>query len=246
MAAETFLALSGGVVESPSLASDPDAYELKFVLSTFEATRIEAWARHRFQPDPHGQDGTYQTTTLYLDTPWLDVYHKSPGHRRSKYRLRRYGAAAVVQLERKKRRGDRVRKRRETWLLADLPRLLDTEGDCTWFGSRIQARGLQPVCCIGYDRTAFAGRTPAGPVRLTLDRQVVGRAASGWSVPAFVGGRELLKDEAVLELKFRLGLPRLFRELLATLPPQAGRGSKYRRCVEAWDLARGEGQCPTG
>jgi hypothetical protein len=74
-------------------------------------------------------------------------------------------------------------------------------------------------------------------VRLTLDRDVVGTAASDWAVPAQVEGRGLLGGGVVLELKFHTALPGLFRELLESLPPRPSGASKYRRCVEAWGLA---------
>jgi hypothetical protein len=233
-------------VTSPSLASEADAFELKFLLTAREAERVEAWARQRLTPDPHGVDGTYQTTTLYLDTPFLDVYHKSPGYRRSKYRVRRYGPGEVLHLERKKRQGDRVRKRRELLPLADLARLPGPDGAGTWFGLRVREQLFRPVCWIGYSRTAFVGATLGGAARLTLDRQVVGLPAPAWTVPARVDGRELLPDEAILELKFRTALPGLFRALLGTLPSHTARGSKYARCVASWDLARKGNACRTG
>ncbi len=226
---------------SPSLASGTqggDAYELKFLLSVEEAAAVEAWARRRLTVDPHGVDGVYQTTSLYLDTPFFDVFHKSPGYRRSKYRVRRYGSSEVIYLERKKRRGDRVRKHREMLALADLTCLLDEDGPVTWFGPRIRERILGPTCCINYMRTAFIGETPASPIRLTLDRELMGVPAQGWMVPERIEGRALLTDEVMLELKFRDTLPSLFRALLDTLPSRPTGGSKYARCVRAWELAR--------
>jgi hypothetical protein len=224
---------------SPSLSSElgGDAYEIKFRLTTEEARWAETWARQRLQPDPHGDNGVYHTSSLYLDTPFLDIYHKTPGYRRSKYRLRRYGSAEWVHLERKRRRGDRVRKRRDVIPLAEASGLLDGEHG-GWFGERVRQRLFGPVCWIGYTRTAFQSTTTNGPVRLTLDRQVMGIPATAWTVPARVDGRALLPDEAILELKYRTNLPILFHELLAALPSRQAGVSKYGRCVESWSLAR--------
>jgi hypothetical protein len=221
---------------SPSLAADGDAYEVKFRLTAGQAEAAETWARKRLTPDPHGADGVYCTTSLYLDTPFLDIYHKTPGYRRSKYRLRRYGSQEWVHLERKTRRGDRVRKHRDRIALADVPLLLDGGGG-VWFGPRIRQRLLRPVCWISYTRTAFLSVASGGSVRLTLDRDVMGATASGWTVPDRVDGRPLLPGEAILELKFRASLPVLFHELLAVLPSRLAGVSKYGRCVEAWELA---------
>ncbi len=227
-------------VMSPSLASDAsggDAYEVKYRLTTTEAERVQAWARERLTPDPHGEGGVYRTTSLYLDTPVLDIYHKTPGYRRSKYRLRRYDSEEWVHLERKIRRGDRVRKSRDAIALADVPRLLDSDGGGAWFGPLVRQRALRPICWISYARTAFTAVTSSGPVRLTLDREVVGATASTWTVPSSVEGRKLLLGEVILELKFRSSLPALFHDLLAALPSRQVGVSKYSRCVEAWELA---------
>ncbi len=225
---------------SPSLLSEPgggDAYELKFRLTTEEARWAESWARQHLLPDPHGDNGMYRTTSLYLDTPLLDIFHKTAGYRRSKYRLRRYGSAEWVHLERKIRRGDRVRKRRDTIPLAEITRLLEPEVG-GWFGDRLRQRLFRPVCWIGYTRTAFHSSAADAPLRLTLDRHVLGTPATAWSVPPRVEGRALLPEEVILELKYRNNLPVLFHELLAVLPSRLAGVSKYGRCVEAWNLAR--------
>src|SRR6185437_13336869 len=117
-------------VASPSLASAAgggDAYEVKYRLTAQEAESVQAWAYERLTPDPHGEGGVYRTTSLYLDTPVFDIYHKTRGYRRSKYRLRRYGAEEWVHLERKIRRGDRVRKSRVAIALAEVPRLVEAD-----------------------------------------------------------------------------------------------------------------------
>ncbi len=226
-ASPSFLSTSGG----------GDAYEVKFRLTLDEALWAERWARERLAPDPHGDNGVYHTTSLYVDTPFLDIYHKTRGYRRSKYRLRRYGVEEAIHLERKVRRGDRVRKRRDVIPLDEVASLVDGANG-GWFGERVRQRLFRPVCWIAYSRTAFQSATPTGPLRLTLDRDVTGTPATGWTVPAGVDGRALLPGETILELKYRTKLPVLFHELLAALPTRLAGVSKYGRCVESWDLAR--------
>src|SRR5947208_6777877 len=86
---------------SPALTNGAgQAFELKFLLPADRAAAVEEWARRWLTPDPHGQAGTYRVLSLYCDTPGLDVYHRAPGYRRRKYRLRRYGLAEVIHLER--------------------------------------------------------------------------------------------------------------------------------------------------
>ncbi len=233
--------LSPSLVDPADVASGREAFELKFHLPARAAEQAEEWARQRLLPDPHGQAGTYLTTSLYCDTPRLDVYHRSPGYRRSKFRVRRYEQTTVAYLERKRREGDRVSKRRDAVPLIDVPLLgrpeaaLDWPG--LWFFRQVRFRELRPVCRIAYRRTAFQGPSPDGPIRLTLDRDVIGVPAGDWDVGAVCDGKPLLSGAVVLEMKFRGSLPALFRELLEQLPPTLGRISKYRLCVEAWGLA---------
>src|SRR5262245_40885258 len=81
---------------SPSLWKDREApaFELKFQLFQEQARAIAAWAAHYLQLDPHAdpaRDNSYLVHGLYFDTPALDVYQRSPGYKKRKFRLRRYG-----------------------------------------------------------------------------------------------------------------------------------------------------------
>lgn len=239
-----YLGLTAPEAQSPSLRAgngEAAAYELKFLLDEAAARAVELWARQRLLPDPHGRDGTYRITSLYCDTPQLDVYHRSPGYKRSKYRVRRYGETAEVHLERKRKKGERVRKRRVMLPLADLADIDAPDPEPgwahSWFLRQVRRRGLRPAARVGYDRTALIGQTAEGAVRLTLDRNLAGEPADGWALPAVEAGWPLLPGGVVLELKYQAALPAMFRELLAGLPPARGRGSKYRLGVEAWGRA---------
>lgn len=217
---------------SPSLrGGDGPAFELKFLLGE-EAVAIENWARANLTPDPHGRDGRYLTTSLYCDTPGLDVFHRNPGFKRNKYRLRRYETGEVIHLERKTRKGDQVRKRRDVVPLEHLPMLsaeaVDEGLPFFWFVRNLRKRGLVPAARVGYERTAFHG--PG--VRLTIDRHVSGERTAAWDLSALSGGKPLLHGRSVLELKYQGMMPDLFRDLLATLPGRPPGGvSKYRLCM---------------
>jgi len=226
---------------------------LKMLVPEELARQVEAWAISHLQRDEHAlqsPDGTYETTTLYLDTPALDMFHRQPGHRRRKYRLRRYGLSDVVFLERKARRGDKVRKRRTLVAAASLAEQLAAEQSPTWegdwFRARVATAGLQPVCRISYRRTAFVAHSTDGPLRVTLDRNLCGIAAADWNLLPVVAQQtevapNLLGDHVVCEFKFRNAMPQLFKEVIADLRLQTGSVSKYRRMLVALGLVSAEG-----
>jgi len=229
---------------SPGLAQRAEqgaAFELKFPLNAVALEEIEEWAREHLTPDPHGLGGTYRILSVYHDTPHLDVFHRSEGFRKSKYRLRRYDDSTQLYLERKTRRGDQVRKRRVEIPQHELPLLANPDlpaawaGD--WFCQRLQQRNLLPTCRVTYLRTAFFGRAADGPIRLTIDRDLAGAPTTTWDVSPLRDGTPLLPDGGLLELKFHIHVPPLFQELIARLPGQLPRVSKYRRCVELSGLA---------
>ncbi len=232
----------------PGGAAGP-AYELKFLLDEARAREIETWARRRLTPDPHGDPalgGAYRTTSLYFDTPELDVYFRSPSYRRSKFRARRYGSVPWAFLERKSKWGDEVAKRRTLVPDAELPLLAGSGSGESWpghwFHRRLLLRRLLPACRVVYERTAFVGAGREGPLRLTLDRHVRGIPADGWSLAPFDGGRPLT-PRVILEFKFRQALPAVLKELVQGLRLSTGGVSKYRLCRAAWGAPpwRGDG-----
>jgi len=234
------------LAKSPGLRTAGTAFELKFELSQNDVLRMKAWASRHLNPDPHGDEGSYRVTSVYCDTPEFDVFHRSPGYRASKLRLRRYGSAPFVFLERKIKKGDRVRKRRVEVSPEELPRLstyvagvLPPSGwAASWFLDYALKKRVAPICRVGYRRTAFYGVSGGQAVRLTIDENLVGLPARGWEALPLEEGLGLLPGGALLELKFQDAIPELFRRLLPDLPPQTARVSKYRRCVRLCGLAQ--------
>ena len=237
--------------QSPGLRTGI-AYELKFELSQQDVFRMKSWARRHLRPDPHGEDGCYRVTSVYCDTPAFDVFHRTDGYRGSKLRLRRYGSAPFVFLERKVRRGDRVRKRRVEVSPEDLPRLaayvagtIPPAGWAAgWFLDKALKKGVAPACRVGYRRTAFFGVTGGQSVRVTIDEDLIGVMAQGWEALPLQEGLALLPGGALFELKFQDRIPELFRGLLPELPAQTARISKYRRCIQVCGAAPSRGVGP--
>lgn len=237
-------------VKSPGLragAGGGPAYELKFELPLAAVQGMKDWAECCLNPDPHGgEDGSYRVTSVYCDTPEFDVFHRSPGYRGSKLRMRRYGGAAFVFLERKIRKGDQVRKRRVEVAPGDLRHLAAyVEGQtppadwtASWFLAQALKKRVAPTCRVGYRRTAYFGMSGTQAIRLTIDEDLIGVPARGWEAQPLEDGIPLLPGSALLELKFHDALPELFRGLLPTLPMQNARVSKYRRCARLCGLAQ--------
>src|SRR5262245_6846348 len=102
---------NGSPHASPSLdrlrADGPRAFEFKFLLDPAQALEVEARLAAGLSLDPHADEANgngYQVTTLYCDTPQWDVFHRQGRYRLFKLRLRRYGQAEHVFLERKAKR----------------------------------------------------------------------------------------------------------------------------------------------
>ena len=230
---------------SPSLPVMPGgevpAYELKFLLTEPAARELEVWAAAHLTRDPYAdpaRGGRYQVTSVYFDTPGLDVLRRADGCRRDKHRVRRYGAAPVAYLERKSKARGRVSKCRVARPLDQIAALLAATDGPTgeWFALVLADLGLRPSCVVTYDQTAFVGTGPTGPVRLTLDRDAVSRRADGLDVTPVADGSPLLRDEVIAEFKFLVAMPALFREVIAALRLTPSAVSKYRRCAAAVGL----------
>src|SRR5690349_9820008 len=103
-----------------------NALEIKFEVDPDTAARIRERARALFAADPYAggpHADEYKTSTLYFDTEAFDVYKRKGSYRRAKHRVRRYGTADLVFLERKLRTPDLVSKRRTIVRCDDLPLL---------------------------------------------------------------------------------------------------------------------------
>ncbi len=215
------------------------AREVKFVVAPDVAARMLEWSRSRLSPDPYagGDAGDeYRTTTLYFDTADFAVFHRRGSYKRSKYRVRRYGAADVVFLERKLRTARLLSKRRTTIPLADLPLVGSPNVPETWpgywFAQRLAARQVSPVCQVAYHRHARVGAGPYGPMRLTFDDGIVVQpCASLEFAPA--AGHPVLPDHTIVEMKFRVDMPAVLKHLVEEFRLQAAPVSKYRLALEA-------------
>ncbi|MEO8070248.1 MAG: polyphosphate polymerase domain-containing protein, partial [Acidobacteriota bacterium] len=219
------------------------ALEVKFLVPVGLAEQLIAWARHTLSPDPHGIGqwaDEYQTSSLYFDTDQLDVYHRRGSFKRSKYRIRRYGTSDLVFLERKLRTDRRMIKRRTTVpddRLGPLARFeFEKEAPGYWFQERLEARRLRPVCQVSYQRVARVAPGVHGPVRLTVDREIQAQPLTGLEfLPA--RGTRVVDTHVPVEMKFRVEMPSIFKELAEKHALAPLRVSKYRLSMDALSRA---------
>ena len=240
-------------LESPSLfrreASDtpaPAAYEIKFLLMEELAREVEARLRGRLSLDTHGDatlGGAYRTTSLYTDTSEFHVFRRIGDYGNTKFRVRRYGSTGPVFLERKDKTGDKVHKTRVPVPSLDLAVLANGQGRESWAGQwfhgEIAERQLAPTCRISYDRVAYLGSADGSAVRVTFDRKVRGEPSAAWSVEPVAMEGELFPHQVICEFKYRVSVPRMFKEVIESLGLHPMPCSKYRRFIASAGLASG-------
>ena len=220
--------------------------EMKFLISPEQADAIREWSRAKMSPDPFAGGALgdeYRVTSLYLDTDDLAVFERRGSYGRSKYRVRRYGDSERVFLERKLKTRNRVGKLRSITGLNELPLLERVDAPRRWAGhwfhQRVQVRALRPVCQISYSRMARMGVSEGGPIRLTVDQGLRAIRLSDYHFEDMEAGTLLSPDQRILELKYKVEIPGLFKELMQQFSLRPQPSSKYRLAVSALDLKPG-------
>jgi hypothetical protein len=212
-------------------------HETKFLIPVEKTPSVLAWVRENLDPDPHGHGlhrDEYLVQSIYFDTPEFHVFRKIGSYGRAKYRVRRYGNADWVFLERKMKRAGLVQKRRNTIDLSQLPQI-SALPDGKWYHDRLTLRKLQPRCYIQYARAARQKMTPDGMLRLTIDQALRFDIEVNRHWPA-TDGAPFLTEFAIVELKYRQ-LPALGKQMIETFNLNPGPASKYRMALRASALA---------
>lgn len=210
------------------------AREIKFVVDGQLAPKIQAWMRDNLQPDEFGSgphQDQFATSSLYFETADFDVFHRRGSYGKSKYRVRRYGQSPIMFLERKFRTDRVLIKRRTTAALDEFERLAagapDPRWHGYWFHRRLLARRLRPLVQVSYDRTARLGASNTGKVRMTLDFDLrVLPLPDRAFLPGI--GLPLLDGQNIVELKYCVTLPSVFKRLIEEFGLRTQPVSKYR------------------
>ena len=234
--------------QSPSLkrhsADRLPSYELKFLATLSQAEGLATLLGDHLSVDPYaGPNGSYHITTLYCDTPERHVFRRRGRFGLMKFRLRQYGDAPELYLERKLKRGTMVRKLRTSIPLEMIGRFgerPDEDWDGDRFHRQLRRCRMSPVCLVEYDRQAWYGAHPEGTVRATIDRHLTGAPVEDWSLRRPANQRPFHVNYGICEFKFRGVMPELVRRLIDSLELAPVGVSKYRNCVRTWDLGGGD------
>lgn len=224
--------------------------EMKFQLDASLSAQVRLWARDHLGVDENcsaDSGDSYQISTLYLDTPELDLFHRAGVIGAAKHRIRRYGDEQTLWLETKRKKKMVVRKNRTAVFESDWQGAIaecsaagqPVESTCTpidrplwcgdWFVDRIVERRLQPAIQIAYRRFARAATLDGQSLRLTIDSHMTAGPIDGWNVTHRVPNNfSSIADHEILELKFHNQMPPLFKQLLRTFSIPATGFSKYR------------------
>jgi VTC domain len=238
---------SDRATEEPIVRKPSGAFEIKFLLDRDLANRVAEQAVKYLPPDIHAEPDIgngYRVSSLYFDTPQLDVFWQNGIWRRSKFRLRRYGSSSIIFAERKSKRGGLVTKRRYEIQESEIPMLAreacDENWQAAWYHHRIRSRNLTPTMRICYDRLALTNVNQHGPVRFTVDRNLRYLSTSSFDLSPLVEYRTLLDNSAIVEMKFRESMPSFFKHMLVEFGLNPTSVSKYRLSVADCELDRRE------
>ena len=225
--------------------------ELKYSIDESLAQAVREWACEHLGVDPHCCEtliDSYDVNTLYLDSPELDLYHRTGVVGSTKHRIRRYGQEEMLWLECKRKKQDVVRKSRtavpESEVLERLP--LEPRGAedvwCgEWFAERVAKRKLIPTVQVHYRRFARMATLDNQSLRLTIDSQLQASRITGWH-DSLIASRSSdacrvdISPAHILELKFHNHTPVLFKQLLCQFALPTSSFSKYRTAVGACEL----------
>ena len=210
------------------------AREIKFVLDSNKAPLVQEWMRGNLEQDDYGTGpfhDEYATCSLYFETDEFDVFHRRGSYGKSKYRIRRYGLSPVMFLERKFRTERVLIKRRTTVPVEEFEHLATAEPnrdwDGYWFHRRIVTRKLRPMVQLSYVRTARLAHSPHGPIRMTIDFDLrVLPLPDRAFLPGV--GLPLLEGMNVVELKYCVAVPAVFKQLIEQFQLKQQPVSKYR------------------
>jgi SPX domain protein involved in polyphosphate accumulation len=228
--------------------------EHKYLVSEVTAVALRGCVAAYLAPDrymPTGEAKGYHVHSLYLDSPWFDLYrHTNEGIKnRYKLRMRFYDEApeAHVFLEIKTRTTESIHKLRASVSKASAESLLKgnhlgspdlinaterSEIALEEFNNRVANISARGSAFVSYRREAYMS-LDGEEARVTFDRHITGipyDPAQGLGLST--EGVAVFPEEVVVELKFAGQLPNWMRELVRDFGLQRTAFPKYVHAVD--------------
>lgn len=186
------------------------SFEQKFLFARHDLPFVLGYLQHALKPDPGFREG--RISSIYYDTPTLDLYHEKRAsyYLKSKIRVRWYGAPSIEQdevkcfLELKFKIGGTREKERFPLTLPsasllqrnlNVPELNAIPAMLPRLGYSFEG-AIAPMLLVQYERQRFVH--PATGTRVAVDRDICCPAVNQQFVP---GIPPAFLDVCVLEIK---------------------------------------------
>lgn len=225
-------------------------FEAKYIIRASDALAIREHLRPFMDPDPNGQE--YPVTSIYLDSPDLNMYWSSARgeERRQKLRIRTYarGNGHACYFEVKRRYNQIVKKDRAVVhakfadalahgspITPDM--LLYPERDLEnlyHFHDLRERLDATPRVVVRYLREAWIGKMDE-PLRITFDRHITCLPSDRYDPPAWEASPywfEAPGEPMVLEVKFTDAFPIWVEDMIRRLDLLRDSFAKYVVCVD--------------
>jgi hypothetical protein len=245
-----------------SMGYDVGRSEHKYLVNETTAVALRSFVRAYLTPDhymPAGDSEGYHVHSLYLDSPWHELYRETTEGVKNRYKLRMrfYDEApqAPVFLEVKSRTTDAIHKLRAIVSKSSATALLSgmtlttqdlispTEKSIIAleeFRRRMTGLAARGCAFVSYRREAYVG-FDLEEVRVTFDRHIAGLPydpTNGFRLPT--ERAEVFPDQVVVELKYSGRVPKWMRELVRDFGLQRTSFPKYVHAVDALQLRPGQ------
>lgn len=225
-------------------------FEAKYLIRDTDAMAVRAHIQPFMAPDPHGQE--YPVTSIYLDSPDLNMYWSSATGEelRQKLRVRTYsnGDGRHCYFEVKRRINQIVKKDRAlvhsrfaNALLRGAPvrpeMLVDPDRDMNNLYAFCDIRETlraTPRLVVRYMREAHVSRMEE-PLRITFDRQLTCLPSATYDPPAWAASPFWFETPGwpmVLEVKFTDAFPAWVEDMIHRLGMMRDSFAKYVVCVD--------------
>ena len=226
-------------------------FEAKYIIRTVEAMAIREHIQPYMKPDGHGQE--YPVTSVYLDSPDLNMYWSSATgeEHRQKLRVRTYanGNGEVCYFEIKRRINQIIKKQRAAVYSQYADALLSGEGvrpemlvhadrdlgNLYRFLDIRDALQATPRAVVRYMREAYVSRADM-PFRITFDSRLTCLPSNRFDPRGWAASRYWIEapgSPMVLEVKFTNAFPAWVEDMIRGLNLLRDSFAKYVVCVDA-------------